>query len=542
MKRLAPFCWCLFASALVALGQAAGDARLAYERHALTHEGDPTRGKKLFFDDARTACAKCHRVGDAGTAVGPDLSNIGGKFDRPHLIESVLEPSRQIVEGYRATIIDTVDGETLTGVVKEHSDSEISLADVTGLHKVPRSRIARQRESPLSLMPEGIASALSFEEFTDLIAYLESLRPGGPAEFGAGVKGPIHLPAGFEVRTVATGLTGTTAMETTADGRVFVCEQTGTLRVVRDGKLLAKPFVTLPVDSYWERGLIGVTVHPEFPTRPFVYVCYVAKEPCPHHRISRFTAEGDVAVAGSERVLFEGDDQRTLGGNIPAGHQGGALHFGRDGKLYASIGEQTAEAPAQRLDSLLGKILRLNPDGSIPADNPFVAKTSGKYGAIWAVGCRNPFTFAVRRSAGEMLINDVGGSFEEINRGVAGANYGWPAADHGPTTDPRFTGPVYWYPQSSIIGADFCPDDSSWAHEYRGRYFFADFVQGWVKTLDPANPKDVRTFATGLRRPSDLRFGRDGSLYVLLRNAWVIDEKFQPGTGTLLAITRREAN
>src|SRR5207237_4246607 len=134
---------------------------------------------------------------------------------------------------------------------------------------------------------------------------------------------------------------------------------------------------------------------------------YIAKQAYPHHVISRFTAEGDVAVAGSERVLFEGDDQRMLGGNIPAGHQGGALHFGKDGKLYASIGEQTAEAPAQRLDSLLGKVIRLNADGTIPADNPFVGRTGGKYAAIWAIGCRNPFTFAIRRSTGKMLITDV---------------------------------------------------------------------------------------------------------------------------------------
>jgi glucose/arabinose dehydrogenase len=351
------------------------------------------------------------------------------------------------------------------------------------------------------------------------------------------VVGPIKLPEGFAVRTVATGITGATAMEAAPDGRLFVCEQTGRLRLVKDGRLVEKPFATLPVEAQWERGLIGVTVHPDFPGTPFVYVCYVAKEPYPHHVVSRLTADGDVAVAGSEKVLLKGDDQRELGGNVPAGHQGGALHFGRDGRLYVALGEQTAEAPSQRLDSLLGKVLRLEPDGSAPPDNPFVGKTTGKYQSIWAVGFRNPYTFAIDRATGEMLINDVGGRFEEINRGTAGANYGWPLADHGPTSDARFSGPVHHYPQSSIAGGDFAPANGPWPALYRGRYFFADFVQGWVKTIDPQKPADARTFATGLRRPSDLRFAPDGSLYVLLRNAWVIDDKFERATGTLLRIS-----
>src|SRR5205085_6567123 len=115
------------------------------------------------------------------------------------------------------------------------------------------------------------------------------------------------------------------ALEAAPDGRVFVCEQTGMLRVVKDGALLDKPFLQIPVDSSWERGLIGVTVAPDFPKTPYVYVCYVAKEPYPHHRVSRFAAAGDQAVAGSEVILLSGDDQRKLGGKVPAGHQGGAV-------------------------------------------------------------------------------------------------------------------------------------------------------------------------------------------------------------------------
>ena len=321
-------------------------------------------------------------------------------------------------------------------------------------------------------------------------------------------------------------------MEVAPDGRVFVCEQTGALRVVKGGVLLPKPFAKIKVDSAWERGLLGVALDPAFARNGHVFVCYVAAEPYPHHVISRLTARGDEAEPGSERILFEGDDQRTLGGNRPDGHQGGAIHFGRDGKLYVAIGDQTAGEPARRLDSLQGKLLRLNPDGSIPDDNPFASKARGKYRAIWALGLRNPFTFAVQPGTGRIFINDVGETrWEEINEGFAGADYGWPAVE-GPSTDSRFRAPIYSYPVASIAGGAFCPE-GSFPAEYHGRYVFADFVKGWIKTLDPDHPERVETFATGLTRPVDLKFGPDGSLLVLLRDAWVKDESFRPGTGSL---------
>ncbi len=524
----------------VAAGDPLATKRQAYEHYALTHAGDPQRGRELYRNDQLAKCAVCHKVSGQGGDAGPDLSQIGGKFDRPHLIESLLEPSRQIVEGFRTSVIVTVDGRVENGIVKPGPGVAITLVDGNGKQQViATANISERKESPVSLMPEGLAEALTPEQFTDLIAYLESLWPGGKPTPGAAITGPIKLPDGFEIRTVATGLTGCTALETTADGRVFVCEQTGALRIIKKGTLLAKPFVQLEVDSTWERGLIGVTVAPDFPRTPHVYVCYVAREPYPHHRVSRFTADGDVAVPGSEILLLTGDDQRTLGGKVPAGHQGGAVHFGRDGKLYVAIGEHTAETPAQDLGSFQGKLLRLNADGTIPDDNPFLQQTRGKYRAIWALGLRNPFTFAIHPATGEMLINDVGGKEEEINRGVAGANYGWPVVEHGPTTDTRFRGPIHYYPQASIAGGDFVKASSPWPKEYHGRYFFADYVHGWIKSLDPQHPEDVGTFATGLRRPVDLRFAPDGSLYVLLRNAWVIDGKFQPNTGTLLQIRCR---
>jgi len=248
------------------------------------------------------------------------------------------------------------------------------------------------RNSEVSLMPDNLASTLTTQEFTDLVAYLETLRSGSNDKFGAGIRGPIQVPDGYQIQTIATGLTGSTAIETLPDGRVLVCEQTGTLRVIKDGQLLSQPMLSVEVDSHWERGLIGVTVHPKFPNTPWLYVCYVSGDPYPHHRISRFEVRGDKAIIDSEQILLRGDDQSKMGGNVPAGHQGGALHFGNDGHLYIGIGEQTAGAPSQKLDTLLGKILRIAEDGSIPADNPF-AGLADRVEETWAYGLRNPHKF-----------------------------------------------------------------------------------------------------------------------------------------------------
>ncbi len=516
-----------------------GDSVRTYELHALRNAGDPARGQKLM-DDKRTKCAVCHKIAGKGGDVGVDLSRIGGKFDRPHLIESLLEPSRQIVEGYRTTNVLTADGNIISGIMKQQDDQQITIVDANAMpHAIKRTNIDKLSHASVSMMPEGLSKELSLDEFTDLIAYLGSLGATDTKRGGGGA-GPLSVPDGFDLQSVATGLDGATALEVLPDGRVLVCEQPGRVRVIENGKLLKEPFVTLPVDSHWERGVIGVTHDPEFPQQPYIYVCWVAKQPYSHHRVSRFTMEGNTAEAGSEKLLLQGDDQSKMGGKVPAGHQGGALHFGTDGKLYIGIGEQTSGEPAQRLDTLLGKILRINPDGSIPKDNPFVGQAKGKYQAIWARGARNPFTFAIRKSDGLMLINDVGGKSEEINVGRAGANYGWPIVEHGDQPQyksSQYDGPIHWYPESSLNGGDFCPTENLWPKEWRGRYFFADFVQGWIHSLDPDNPSDVTTFLDGIRQPVDMRFAADGSLYVLLRNAWVIDDKFGGGTGSLLRIT-----
>jgi putative heme-binding domain-containing protein len=520
-------------------GLGAEDRAVSTERAARSareRPGDPRRGRVLFADAGRAACVRCHRVRGEGGSVGPDLSDVGGKLDRDQLIEAVLAPSRQIVEGYRPTLIATAGGRVVTGVVRAEGEGTLTLVDGAGrVETFARRDVDERKPLDTSLMPDGLASGLSPEEFADLIAYLASLRASGQGTPGSGVVGPVALPAGFTRAQVASGVTGATAMEVAPDGRVFLCEQTGALRVVRGGVLAPEPVLRVAVDSRWERGLLGVALDPGFARNGYVYVFHVVAEPYPHHRLSRFTLRGDRAEPGSERVLFEGDDQGTLGGAKPDGHQGGAVHFGADGKLYVAVGDQTAGAPAQRLDTLQGKLLRLNPDGSVPDDNPFAREARGKYRAIWARGLRNPFTFAVQPGTGRILINDVGEArWEEIDEGRAGANYGWPLAE-GPSTDPRFRAPLFAYPVASVAGGAFCPTGAAagFPAACRGKYFFADYVKGWIKVLDPDHPERPETFATGFARPVDLKFAPGGDLLVLLRDAWVKDAHFRPGTGSL---------
>ena len=214
---------------------------------------------------------------------------------------------------------------------------------------------------------------------------------------------------GFSDILVTSGLARPTAMAFAPDNRLFVSEQRGTLRVIKNGALLAAPFVTLTVDSSGERGLLGIAFDPGFASNRFIYVYHtVPGSPAAHNRVTRFTANGDRAVAGSARVIL---DLNPLGS--ATNHNGGAIHFGPDGRLYVFVGENARGENSQSLTTRLGKVLRINKDGSIPGDNPTSfsgtsGTTSGVNRSIWAVGLRNPFTAAFQRTKGRLFINDVG--------------------------------------------------------------------------------------------------------------------------------------
>jgi glucose/arabinose dehydrogenase len=237
-------------------------------------------------------------------------------------------------------------------------------------------------------------------------------------------------------------------------------------------------------------------------------------------------------VAGETFIL----DYEVTGGY---NHNGGAIHFGPDGFLYAAHGDAVASGDvSQDMTSLLGKIIRLNPvpaaqagsaDAQVPADNPFAATATGRGRLIWALGLRNPFTFAFQPGTGRMFINDVGQStYEEINEGKPGRNFGWSATE-GPfdaASRPRFTPPLFAYGRSAstanagaqgdciVGGAFYNPASPTFPAAYVGKYFFADFPdKGWIRTLDPEHPEQPsQAFATNTSQ-ADLAVGPDGAIW-----------------------------
>lgn len=328
------------------------------------------------------------------------------------------------------------------------------------------------------------------------------------------------LPPGFSMALVVEGLDSPTAMRFAPDGRLFVCEKSGRVRVIEDGTLLPAPFVTLPVSyEQGERGLLGVTFHPGFPSAPYVYLYYTVPEgpgTAVHNRVSRFTANGNLAVPGSEVVIVDLDNVSTTL------HNAGALDFGPDGTLFVASGDDATHGNSQSLSTRFGKMLRYNADGSIPPDNPFYASASGPNRAIWAYGLRNPFKFAFNPTgqAPLLLINDVGGSqFEEVNEGLAGANYGYPGTE-GYTTLPEYTSPRHAYANgvggacAITGGAFYSPGGGAFPAAYANAYFFTDFCGGFIRRLDPASNNTVTGFASGIGSAVDLQV-YDGYLFYL---------------------------
>jgi glucose/arabinose dehydrogenase len=332
------------------------------------------------------------------------------------------------------------------------------------------------------------------------------------------------VPTGFTDAVVASGLNNPTAMALAPDGRIFVCQQGGALRVIKNGVLLATPFLTVPVDATGERGLLGVAFDPNFVSNQLVYIYYTATTPTIHNRLSRFTASGDVALAGSETIIMELPNLSTA-----TNHNGGAIHFGPDGLLYIAVGDNANGANAQSLATRLGKMLRITSTGAIPTNNPFFNTATGDNRAIWALGVRNPFTFSFQNGTGRMFINDVGQNvWEEINDGIAGSNYGWPTCEgFCNPPNPSFRDPIFAYQNDASTcaitgGAFYNPTINQFPAQFVGNYFFADFCGGWIRRLDPANGNAVSDFATGVSLPVDLKVSPDGFLYYLARGAGAV--------------------
>ena len=344
--------------------------------------------------------------------------------------------------------------------------------------------------------------------------------------------GTRETPAGI-TRTArwAGPLRSATAFTELPDGRLLIAQQEGAVRMVlADGTLLATPVLSVVADFTNERGLLGVAAHPQFASNGFIYVYYTTAQGGTHNRISRFTVSGN--TASGEVALV---DLPTL---TSTSHNGGAMHFGSDGKLYVAVGDNQVGANSQNLNSPLGKLLRLNDDGSIPSDNPYCTTQGNLACAGWAHGLRNPFTFAVQPGTGRIHVNDVGqGLWEEINVVARGANFGWPATE-GLTNATGVTSPMFTYPHernapvppgngpggffvgACIIGGAFYPSSGPFPAPWRGGYFFSDFIAPFVGFVDLNNGNAAYSFGSVTEQSLGMLVTRSGALLVLHRG-WI---------------------
>ncbi len=365
-----------------------------------------------------------------------------------------------------------------------------------------------------------------------------------------------NVPSGFTATVVAADLTSPVTMDIDGDGRVWVAFQDGRIEVVENDQLLPTPAIQLDTDGSFERGLQGIEFDPDFEDNGFLYVYYTAASPESHNRVSRLTVDlttKNTIVPGSELVLLDLPAFSTFP-NSPNFHIGGPIHFLSDGTLVVQVGDLVNFSLVQNNNAPVGKILRMNPDGSPATDNPFYDPADNNppggndwngnapgdvdwIDYVWTSGLRNPFSGDVDPATGRYFFNDVGQeTWEEINEVAAGGlNFGWPTTE-GPfdeQTYPNFTNPYYAYNHTedcAITGGAFNSTEvAQFPPEYQGQYFFSQFCSGRIQMIDPDNPANVQTFVSEADFPLNIEFAPDGSMYYVARGAFA---NGNPGTGT----------
>jgi glucose/arabinose dehydrogenase len=318
------------------------------------------------------------------------------------------------------------------------------------------------------------------------------------------------------VDVLVTGLDTPWELAFAPDGRIFVTERPGRIRIITDGQLQADPWMTLQVAEVGEGGLLGLALDPNFAQNHYVYVAYTYRAANGQltNRLVRLREDTNTGKGLEDKILIDG-----VRGN--SNHDGGRVKFGPDGKLYWTTGEAQNPPLAQDRNSLNGKILRLNPDGTIPGDNPF----PGSY--IYSYGHRNPQGLAWQPGTGRLYETEHGPSGEkgccqdEINLIEPGKNYGWPTISGDQTAQGMVT-PILQSGNNSTwapTGATFVTN-GAWA----GSLVFGGLrgASLYRVILDPNDPRKVtgteRLFANQYGRLRDVVEGPDGALYILTSN------------------------
>lgn len=348
------------------------------------------------------------------------------------------------------------------------------------------------------------------------------------------VRQPVTLPPApeepdvspsIDVSVVVGDLDTPWAIDFAVDGRIFVTERPGRIRIVKDGSLQPEPWLTLDVAETGESGLLGLVLDPQFAQNDFVYVAYTYRttDGILQNRLVRLR---DIPASGMgvvDKVLLDG----VTGA---ANHNGGRVKFGVDGKLYWTIGDAQKSDLAQDLSSLNGKILRLNPDGTIPTDNPFPGSP------VYSYGHRNPQGLAWQPGTGRLHATEHGpsglpGGRDELNYIEPGKNYGWPIIT-GEETRSGMVSPIL----QSGISETWAPGGATFVTQgyWSGSLLFTG-LRGqslYRVTLDSTDPRKVLTFERLLTgrfgRLRDVAQGPDGAIYILTSNR---DGRGQPSAG-----------
>ncbi|HLK10558.1 MAG TPA: PQQ-dependent sugar dehydrogenase [Candidatus Binatia bacterium] len=372
---------------------------------------------------------------------------------------------------------------------------------------------------------------------------------------------------GWTDKAYVTGLVAPTAIAFLPDGRLLVNEKGGTLQVF-DGSSV-RSVATFAVCTTGEEGLLGLAVDPRFAENGFLYFYRTVSESgtCVN-QVVKAALQVD-GTLGAPTVLLDGISTNSLGNGE---HNGGGLRIGpADGKLYVSVGDtelgdnqggpgSSTNPYAQDRTSLNGKFLRLNLDGSIPADNPYVGNQSGYRPEIFAYGFRNPWRFGFDPQTSKLWAGDVGDStWEEIDIVVAGGDYGWPACEglspqgcNPHTNSLVFVDPILTYPHGgsglegeAVIGGAFAPATGPFATAgFGGDYFFADLgepgnlTEGTLWHGVPTAGRDALVGNTAdmivgaAANPVDVIFGPDGALYYVAITSGEVRRVLPASAGT----------